>query len=1043
MSEVSLSYSAEELVAFLESAVHGSAPPGRWLSALAGHEPELVRGAAGGGGVSALVGAADPAAAPLTRTQLVDRASRRAEESGASVAKASHVAAALVELAQESALPQPTPQPEPEPAPPEPTPVKPDPTPGPTAGRTRTFRVFVSSTFDDFAVERNVLRTEVWPALRDLCREYGARFQPIDLRWGVSDEAALDQQTMNICLGEIDRCQQVTPRPDFLVLLGNRFGWRPPPPQIPASEYDRIRQWLKEENEPDHRAGLVEEWYRRDDNALPPEYRLLPRTGRYRDRDTWSAVEERLAAALAAAASHLHGLDEAALRRYRDSATAQEIARGALEVAEPDRAVAFIREIEDARDPARVSAGRDQVYVDDDQTPLDELKDHVRARVGHVITTPAVPFGGTAPVIDDDYLERFARGVRSALATKILEELEHPRSVGREEAAAGPLEEEIRAHRRFAEERVAHFIGRADDLAEIARYLGDDVRQPLVVHGEGGCGKSALMAQVLRSAAAPAAGAALVLARFVGATPGSTDGRTLLTSLCEELGRASGDTTAVPSDFNELVADFARRLESVGATRPVWVLVDSLDQLGGAASGARSLTWVPRDLPAGTRMVLSTRDGATLDPLRSRAQLLELGGLARADGEALVIAWLKAANPPRTLQERQLAAVVDAFVASRGNPLYLRLATEEARRWESGDGEPPESLAIGVRELIRSNLLERLASEDNHGHELVRTALGYLAASRDGLAEDELTDLLARDLPLYRHVLLHAYHVPEDLVDCAAGHPALPAGRPPETWVAGLRRDAATHAVGSSALDDLLASVVPAGPGRPRPGPELPVVLWSRLSFDLAPYLTERRGETGNLLAFYHRELQEVAAEEYVAGEPGRALHSRMADYFRELADPQGDGSWTGGQGPDLRGLGELPHHLARAERWDDLTAVLTDFTFLEQKATHVGVVERPDGERLHAGVFSLVADYDEALATMEDGQGAADRPRLIVTLVDLGDGLGLRCPHCNTVHPFGRRCETCGVVHRLEDWRGVDKSCPAPHCGGPLRVNEFVVGRG
>jgi hypothetical protein len=1052
MSEPSLSYSAEELLAFLEDAVHGSAPPGVWLGVLAGHDPALAGGAATGGDVAAVLAAADPSAPQLTRSQLAELACQRVEETGASVVKASDLATALVTLVQGSAptsratlratmvaakpAAKPT-APAPPPAPP------PETVPVLTAGRTRTFRVFVSSTFEDFAVERNVLRTEVWPALRDLCRQYGARFQPIDLRWGVSEEAALDQQTMNICLGEIDRCQQVTPRPDFLVLLGNRYGWRPPPPQIPAPEYDRIRQWLRDQKDPADPVGLVEQWYRSDDNAVPREYRLLPRTGNYQDRDTWADVERRLAAALAAAASHLDGLSDAARRRYRDSATAQEIALGALEVAEPDQALAFVREIDRAGQAKRESAGRDAAYVDEDQGPLDELKDAVRARLGTrvIVASPPLAFGEKTPVFDDGYLERFAQSVRELLAASIREELEHPRAIERDDVGADPLDEEIRAHRRFAEERAANFTGRAGDLAEIANYLRRETQQPLVVHGEGGCGKSALMAQVLRSAGTGPPVDALVLARFVGATPGSTDGRMLLTSLCEELARAADDTaTAVPSDYNELVVDFGRRLGEVGDTRPVWLLIDSLDQLGGGVGGARSLSWVPRVLPAGTRMVLSTRVGPTFDPLRGRAQLLELGGLTRTDGAALVKAWLGHATPRRTLQDHQLAAVLDAFEASRGNPLYLRLATEEARRWVSADGEPPERLAVGIRELIRENLLQRLASEDNHGDELVRTALGYLAASREGLAEDELTDLLARDLPLYRHVLLGAFHVPEDLADCAAAHPDRPADQSPATWVAALRQDAATHTEGSSALDDFLASVVPAGASRPRPGPELPVVLWSRLAFDLGPYLTERRSETGNLLAFYHRELQEVAAEEYVAGETGRALHGRMADYFVEIADPHGDGSWTGVGGPDRRGLAELPHHLTRAERWDDLTRVLTDFTFLEQKATYVGVVERPGGELLHTGVFALEDDYDEALAAMGGTDDLRSRPRLIVTAVDLGEGLVLRCPHCNTVHPFGRRCEACGVVHRIEDWRGHEVSCPNPACSGPLRVNDFVV---
>jgi len=37
----------------------------------------------------------------------------------------------------------------------------------------------------------------------ELCTRHGARFQPIELRWGVSEVPFFDQQTMKICLGEI------------------------------------------------------------------------------------------------------------------------------------------------------------------------------------------------------------------------------------------------------------------------------------------------------------------------------------------------------------------------------------------------------------------------------------------------------------------------------------------------------------------------------------------------------------------------------------------------------------------------------------------------------------------------------------------------------------------------------------------------------------------------------------------------------------------------------------------------------------------------
>ena len=50
---------------------------------------------------------------------------------------------------------------------------------------TRTFRVFVSSTFENLKDERDALQRDVFPRLRKLCEENNARFQAIDLRWGV------------------------------------------------------------------------------------------------------------------------------------------------------------------------------------------------------------------------------------------------------------------------------------------------------------------------------------------------------------------------------------------------------------------------------------------------------------------------------------------------------------------------------------------------------------------------------------------------------------------------------------------------------------------------------------------------------------------------------------------------------------------------------------------------------------------------------------------------------------------------------------------
>jgi hypothetical protein len=104
------------------------------------------------------------------------------------------------------------------------------------AGHSRIFRIFVSSTFSDMRAEREALQRRVFPRLQRFCLDRGARFQAVDLRWGVSDEATLDQRTMPLCLDEIRRCQRTTPKPNFVVLLGQRYGWRPLPWEIPTAE---------------------------------------------------------------------------------------------------------------------------------------------------------------------------------------------------------------------------------------------------------------------------------------------------------------------------------------------------------------------------------------------------------------------------------------------------------------------------------------------------------------------------------------------------------------------------------------------------------------------------------------------------------------------------------------------------------------------------------------------------------------------------------------------------------------------------------------
>jgi len=129
---------------------------------------------------------------------------------------------------------------------------------------------------------------------------------------------------------------------------------------------------------------------------------------------------------------------------------------------------------------------------------------------------------------------------------------------------------------------------------------------------------------------------------------------------------------------------------------------------------------------------------------------------------------------------------------------------------------------------------------------------------------------------------------------------------------------------------------------------------------------------------------------------------------------------------------------VTEAARRQEVPDTLTDFRFLEHKAAAVGV-EVPggdgEGEAVYGGVFQFERDFDHALRKIPGGGGrAGGRRPLIVTAVDFGKGHVIRCPWCNTMHAL--------THERRTEWLGRQIACPNDECGGPLKVNPFVVGR-
>ena len=103
-------------------------------------------------------------------------------------------------------------------------------------------RVFISSTFTDTNVERNLLIACVDPLLRKLATQFELEFVPSEMRWGISNVAITENLGSEICIQEIKQCQRDSAGINFVIILGERSGWRPVPGFIKEGGNERDRE---------------------------------------------------------------------------------------------------------------------------------------------------------------------------------------------------------------------------------------------------------------------------------------------------------------------------------------------------------------------------------------------------------------------------------------------------------------------------------------------------------------------------------------------------------------------------------------------------------------------------------------------------------------------------------------------------------------------------------------------------------------------------------------------------------------------------------
>jgi telomerase protein component 1 len=556
-----------------------------------------------------------------------------------------------------------------------------------------TIRVFISSTFRDMHAERDYLSRVVFPELRERCRARRIQIVDVDLRWGVSQEDAENGKALDVCLDEIDAC-----RPFFLGILGQRYGWIPPGRHhsITAEEiYHGVLHGHLPKQIVDLRPIL--EGPAQKEPLTEQQRESLVRCYQ------WDAEKRKYLRAADVSAA-----DAAVLRPV--------FAR--LTIYQQDRSYFYFRSAE----LTEKLAGSDRAgFLAENpaaERALAELKQEIK--------------NAGLPWFEYVGIESFGRLVLETLWKRIEAETEDA------DRGADWLTLENELHELFVADRNRRFVGRQQELQRLYRFADQDrLSGVLVVWGEAGSGKSALMARFATDTRRRHADWT-ILSHFVGASADSADLRRTLKRLCAQLDRSIGDTGDSPEDLKELTAYFSEALAKAAARADVVLILDAVNQMAGDSA---VMNWLPAVLPTGVRVVVSTIDRSAseaLVSLREGSQELAIPPLGESEIQQLVQAYL--AEIRHEFPNRQVESLFFEKVRA-GNPLYILVALEELRLY--GEFESLER-RIGVLPAtvagLFSQVLERI--EADLGSALVRDCMCYVACGRGGAAADELQALL-------------------------------------------------------------------------------------------------------------------------------------------------------------------------------------------------------------------------------------------------------------------------------------------------------------
>lgn len=321
---------------------------------------------------------------------------------------------------------------------------------------------------------------------------------------------------------------------------------------------------------------------------------------------------------------------------------------------------------------------------------------------------------GIDPVASEEHAQ-YLKDLCSQITTKLKELITQKIAQDKENARnldlSKGIHSEVLAHSVIAADHTKNFVSRDSITNQVESLINefaketDKTNSPVVLHGEAGSGKSAVVSQLAKMAPSWLGDSVVVVTRFLQGTTNCKTMRDLLEGICQQILEAYKPKKTpgeLPREYEKLAVYFHELLTTVpNQSKPLFLLIDVPQSLSKVLT-KEQLDWLPKEIPSSAYMVVSVSDSPALKVLKERIpgekHFIRVTSLNDRELSGMVKLFLQ--ENSRTLTPDQIK-IVSRAVARRPLPMFAKLMCHEAQLVNpSGNGRDPISAINDAMNLL-------------------------------------------------------------------------------------------------------------------------------------------------------------------------------------------------------------------------------------------------------------------------------------------------------------------------------------------------------